>query len=614
MYDVWETKNGSSISMDGNGSRAINVAIYCRVSTEHDEQVKALDNQIHWVNDQLKYHPNWRLVKSCCSSRSKKNRNKSELKTIPGFYIDEGLSGLTTNRPAFTQIVGDAKSGKIDLIITREVCRFSRNILDTIAITRELKSREYGVAIDFISDSLFTYDNDAEFRLAIFASMAQNESLKISERVRAGQKTSRDKKVLYGNGNIMGYDLIKQVGSNRYEINPEQAETVKRIFELCKEGNGVSKISHILVTENRKNASGDIKWTTSNILRILQNKVYCGYISYNVSKTDEVLNKKRRSINKSERIYTKVSEDIIPPIIDEDLWQICQRSLAKNLPENFQSKKKCGKKTAAKDVYAKKLRCSCGHTFRKNIWYRGKHGNTYGYTCYNVLNNGRSTHYDDGETADSLNMCNMPAISELKIKIQAQKIFSSLLESQELAEDVIEAKKKSKTKNDNGIQREINTAIKTVDKLRERNKRYINLHADGDISREEYLTLKKENEDNIRQLETKIESLKEKINDRKDPEIDTEQIKKILNTILDCRYDVSPDLIDKFVYQITVESPTHFIWKLHFKPIYSDNPEFVPVCQYIIDEEYAKEYAKNHHQVIHKSSWQDITVDVQIAV
>ena len=105
MYDVWETKNGSSISMDGNGSRVINVAIYCRVSTEHDEQVKALDNQIHWVNDQLKYHPNWRLVKSCCSSRSKKNRNKSELKTIPGFYIDEGLSGLTTNRPAFTQIV-----------------------------------------------------------------------------------------------------------------------------------------------------------------------------------------------------------------------------------------------------------------------------------------------------------------------------------------------------------------------------------------------------------------------------------------------------------------------------------------------------------------------------
>lgn len=376
MYDVWESIGHKYVSVDGNGSRTVNVAIYCRVSTEHEQQVKALDNQIAWFNERIQYHPNWRLVKSSHSSRSKRSTNKEEMRTIEGFYIDEGLSGLTTNRPAFNRLIEDAKAGKIDLIITREVCRFSRNILDAISTSRELKSREYGVGIYFVNDSLFTYDRDSEFKLAIFASMAQNESLKISERVRSGQETSRQKNQLYGNGNILGYDLVRQTGSNRYVINDDQTETVKRIFDLCKEGYGISKISQILVNEKRKNSSGEIKWNNQNILRILRSKVYCGYISYNVSKTEDCLEKKRVNLNKSKREFKKISDDIIPPIIDEELWEACQQLLEKKSKEYYHPKTAAGKKTSAKDVFAKKLRCSCGSSFRRNIWYRGKNGNT----------------------------------------------------------------------------------------------------------------------------------------------------------------------------------------------------------------------------------------------
>ena len=102
------------------------------------------------------------------------------------------------------QMISDAKRGKFDLIVTREVCRFARNTVDTLQLTREL--RNFGVEVFFVSDNIWTMDGDGELRLSIMATMAQEESRKISERVLAGQKISRQNGVLYGSGNIIGYD------------------------------------------------------------------------------------------------------------------------------------------------------------------------------------------------------------------------------------------------------------------------------------------------------------------------------------------------------------------------------------------------------------------------
>lgn len=122
-----------------------------------------------------------------------------------GKYIDEGITGtLAKKRPAFMQMIEDAKEQRFDLIVTREVCRFARNTVDTLALTRELRS--YGVEVYFVSDNIWTMDGDGELRLAIMATLAQEESRKISERVRAGQAISRENGVLYGTGNIIGYN------------------------------------------------------------------------------------------------------------------------------------------------------------------------------------------------------------------------------------------------------------------------------------------------------------------------------------------------------------------------------------------------------------------------
>ena len=141
------------------------VAIYGRVSTQHEAQIDALGNQMQWYEDQLNYHPNWKVIDR---------------------YIDEGLTGtLAKKRPSFMRMIEDAKDGKFDLIVTREVCRFARNTVDTLMITRDL--RNYGVEVFFVSDNIRTMDGDGELRLSIMATMAQEESRKISERVRAGQ-------------------------------------------------------------------------------------------------------------------------------------------------------------------------------------------------------------------------------------------------------------------------------------------------------------------------------------------------------------------------------------------------------------------------------------------
>lgn len=171
-------------------------------------------------------------------------------------YIDEGITGTSIHkRESFMRMLQDAKEKKFDLIITREVSRFARNTVDTLQQTRTLKT--YGVEVWFTEDNIWTMnDEDGELRLSIMATLAQNESKKISQRVKAGQMISFKNGVLYGNGNILGYDRVV----DKLVVNKEQAETVKRIFELYLAGNGGRKIQDIMEQEGRKTATGLTRW------------------------------------------------------------------------------------------------------------------------------------------------------------------------------------------------------------------------------------------------------------------------------------------------------------------------------------------------------------------
>lgn len=262
--------------LDRNRERK--AVFYGRVSTEHEAQLAALENQMQWYEDQAKYHPNW---------------------TVLDKYIDEGITGTQAKkRPAFMQMIEDAKQGDFDLIVTREVCRFARNTVDTLVMTRELKN--YGVEVYFVEDNIWTMDGDGELRLTIMATLAQEESRKISERVRAGQKISRDNGVLYGSGNIIGYDRV----NGTYVINEDQAETVRMIFDLYLEGLGETKICKELCRRQRKDGHGNVSWSVSKISRILRNATYMGYKCYLKSYSNNYLEQKRiKNLDESTYLY-----------------------------------------------------------------------------------------------------------------------------------------------------------------------------------------------------------------------------------------------------------------------------------------------------------------------
>ena len=211
------------------------VVIYARVSTEHEAQISALENQMDWYKPILAARPEWTLV---------------------GQYVDEGITGTSAaKRPQFMKMIADAKKKQFDMIITREVSRFARNTVDTLQYTRQLKS--LGVEVFFINDNIKTFDGDGELRLTIMATLAQDESRKTSVRVKSGQQTSMNNGTFYGNGNILGYKRHQELLPDNkkkvdFLIDTEQAETVRLIYDMYLAGNGLTKIKEELERQDRK--------------------------------------------------------------------------------------------------------------------------------------------------------------------------------------------------------------------------------------------------------------------------------------------------------------------------------------------------------------------------
>lgn len=513
------------------------VAIYGRVSTEHEAQLSALENQLQWYDDQVKYHPNW---------------------TVCERYIDEGITGTQAKkRPAFLRMIDDAKHGKFDLIVTREVCRFARNVVDTLVVTRELKG--IGVEVFFIDDNIWTMDGDGELRLSLMATLAQEESRKTSERVKAGQKISRDNGVLYGNGNILGYDRA----GDTYVINEEQAETVKMIFDLYLQGYGSMKIAKILTERKRKTASGLVKWSVSNIMRAIRNATYTGTKCYNKSRSNNFLEQKR--INNLDMSTYEYVEGDFPAIVSQEVWDKAQQiRMSRMKPSLVSTEKTTHSKRDSKDIWVNKLRCSCGSSFRKNRWHTKKDGGTsYGYQCYNQLNNGtKRKRAELGLGTDGY--CDIKMITDWKLDFMAKELLEHLWQSRKqsvlIAIDLI----KRYYKEDRGSNNYSDAiALQTkLDKAQTRLTNLIAMRADGELSKEEYQNMRVPIDTEIQQLQDKLKSADTDKQPTRGLELD--EIIKTLNTLIDFSgTKISRDVINQFVYRVTPTTDKTFDWYIH---------------------------------------------------
>ncbi len=287
----------------------IRVAAYCRVSTDQEDQQGSLAHQKQYFEAYIKRQPGWRLV---------------------GIFADEGLSGTSTNRPGFKRLIEYANAGEIDIILTKEVSRFARNTMDTLAYTREL--RKQGVGVIFINDSIDTRQNDGEFRLTIMASVAQEESRKTSERVKWGQKRSMENGVVFGCNNMYGYEL----NNGKLTARPEEAEVVRRIYhKFLDEGKGTHVIARELYEEGvAPPKAKDKPWSSTMILRILRNEKYCGDLLQKKYCTPNFLDhKKIANHGQEEQVYLR---DHHKAIVSRDMFERTQAELNRRAPSDEQ--------------------------------------------------------------------------------------------------------------------------------------------------------------------------------------------------------------------------------------------------------------------------------------
>lgn len=513
------------------------VAIYGRVSTEHEAQLSAFENQQAWYEGIAQQHNDWVIVDR---------------------YYDEGITGTAAQkRPAFMQMLQDAHKGKFDLIVTREVCRFARNTVDTLTVTRELS--RLGIEVYFIQDNIWTMDGDGELRLTIMATLAQEESRKISERVRAGQQISREKGVLYGTGNILGYDR----SNGTYVINPEQAYTVRKIYELYASGKGYKSICSDLTRLGCKNAHGQVEWSVDRVGRILKNATYKGSICYNKSHSDGYLTQKR--INHRDEDYVYVKGDF-EPIVSETLWQRCAELRMKKSTKQLGSDgrmRKFGRQEPI-SVWSSKLRCSCGSSFRRFLWHQNENGRkTYGYECYRQKRYA-SNQYLKAHGLDASKMCQSKSIPSWHIDLMAQMVFKAVWQDRKeavlLACQIIEECAIQEVNNYSSMLEQMNRQIETLKKQQEGLRR---MRALEDISREEFLSDNKKLQEEIDALQIQISEQQSSCTSEATTGIDFEKIRTTLNQWIDfSRPTIADALIEQFIRQVVVIDDNTFNWTL----------------------------------------------------
>lgn len=515
------------------------VAIYARVSTEHEAQISALGNQIQYYDNLFEQHPEWELYER---------------------YIDEGITGTSVKkRKNFMRMMKDASEGKFDLIVTREVSRFARNTVDTLQQTRIL--RREGVEVYFTEDNIWTMnDEDGELRLTIMATLAQNESKKTSVRVKAGQMISFQNGVPYGNGNILGYDRI----GKEYVVNESQARTVRRIFDLYLDGNGVRKIQFALEKEGHLTATGLTKWQPGNISRILRNPFYCGTIVYRKQFVPDFLEQKK--INNFGEVDKIVVEGSHTPIVTKEQFEKVQQMLD-GKSESVHNKGRRGKKVS-KDVWCRKMKCECGSSYNRVTWHNSPEGPQYAYQCYNQIRTG-SVKTRERKGLSTEGICVTKMVPRWKLEVMADMIFQKFWNDREgvlaIANEMLDNCYENEHDNE-----ALDRKRDLEDKMESWNRKYNNLldmRMAGEIEKDRYDEKREQILKEQQRLKEQLAMIDEEVDISDDIYLDKVEILKYgleQNFNFSTKH-IPEEVIDAFVQEIIV-CKDGFIWKLNLTP------------------------------------------------
>ena len=336
------------------------VAYYARVSTDKDEQINSLGNQKRYFEDYIAANPHW---------------------TFAGGYVDEGISGTSVEgREQFLRMIEDAKRGRFDLIITKEISRFARNTLDSLSYTRELL--RFGVGVYFQNDNINTFDEDSELRLSIMSSIAQDELRKLSSRVKFGHQQAIKNNVVLGNSRIFGY----RKENRRLVIDEEQAPMVRELFELyASDQYSMKQIEALFWEKGYRNLNGK-KIAHTTMSNMISNPKYKGYYVGNKVKVVDMFTKKQKFLPPEEWVMFKdETGEIVPAIVSEELWDQANAILRRRSDDVKNRQGVCNHA----NLLTGKLFCTCCGTayYRRESQDKQGHKNSK-WVCSGKIKNG----------------------------------------------------------------------------------------------------------------------------------------------------------------------------------------------------------------------------------
>ena len=346
--------------------RQLRVAAYCRVSTKEEDQTNSYEVQKEYYTDKIMSNPVW---------------------TMAGIFADKGITGTSVKkREDFMRMIRHCRQRKIDVVLTKSVSRFARNTVDCLYYTRALK--ELGIAVIFEKENINSLEEDSELRITLSGAFAQSESESISANVRWGKRQSiKDGKVTFQYKTLLGYE--KGPDGNPVII-PEEAETVRQIFEWYLAGKSVRDIRLALVAGGFRNAVGTTDWTTSNLRSILTNEKYCGDALLQKTFVKDCISKK--SVPNTGQLAKVLIQNNHEAIISHEMFDAVQLELARRRAQDGRSRKSAptGRgKFSGKYALSGLLFCAeCGTAYRRVVWTQ--HGEKRAvWRCTSRLDYGR---------------------------------------------------------------------------------------------------------------------------------------------------------------------------------------------------------------------------------
>lgn len=487
----------------------LRVTFYARVSTDKSEQLNSLENQVQYYTELIQSKPNWIY--------------------IPG-YIDEGISGTSTKkRDSFLRMIRDAKAGRFDFIITKEISRFSRSTLDSIQYTQELLEHDVGVL--FQNDNINTMDPDSEFRLTIMAGVAQDEVRKLSERLKFGFNQAIKNGHVLGNDKLWGYDKKDCV----LTINQQEAAIIRQIFDLyANQRLGIRKISQKLYEEGYTSRRGNA-FNEVTIRHILCNPKYKGW--YCAGKSQTVDYRTKRRVFLDEKDWVLYPDPAIPAIVSEELWDRANalyRLRSAQIKEHQQ-----GADYHSRYSYSGKILCEAHNTSYHRRLQQSRKGGTEVWEC--------KIYHQKGK-----NGCSSPRLltSELD-RMMAQILQQVIKDKNTLVKTVIQILRNASKEEGNQAQLTSLEQEKAV--IQQKKERLLEMSLNETISMEEFKQWNDQYNTQLQKLQTQEAILQEEAKKKRLTSQNLAKIKKALEEELSFQGEGNNTLVGKILDRIVVK-------------------------------------------------------------